>query len=419
MGHAHSHRASSGIDEEVRVGGVARNAVVAALVVAAIATVVGLVVWWPPADVADRLADDAGGAAQYAAPGVTFVTGEVVDVSEACEGGVPDGSGCNTLRVDVGEDGVVEVEVPTEVLESGLEPGDRVELQRTPPAEGDRSGATGWSYSATDRDGTLTWLAVVFVVVVLVVARWRGLFALAGLVFGGLVVWRFVLPALLSGEPSVGVALVGSSAIMYVVLYTTHGLSMRTSTALLGTLFGIVMTAGIGMVALADARLTGISDESNALLAAFGSDLDFQSLLGAAVVIAGLGVLNDVTITQASAVWELRAVSPAASRWEIFRSASRIGRDHIASTIYTIVFAYVGTALAVLMLLQIYDRPLLDLLSTEQLAEEVVRTLTTSIGLVLAVPATTALAAMIASPRPGRAVEADDSATDPGERGRR
>ena len=102
-----------------------------------------------------------------------------------------------------------------------------------------------------------------------------------------------------------------------------------------------------------------------------------------------------MTITQASAVWELRAASPQASRWEIYAGAMRIGRDHVASTIYTIVFAYVGTALLVLMLLSIYDRSIFDLRSTEQLAEEIVRTLVTSIGLVLAVPVTTALGVLV------------------------
>ena len=116
------------------------------------------------------------------------------------------------------------------------------------------------------------------------------------------------------------------------------------------------------------------------------------------MVLAGLGVLNDVTITQASAVWELRAVAPDADRRELFTSAMRIGRDHIASTIYTIVFAYAGAALVVLMLLYVYNRSLLDLASTESLAEEVARTFTSAIGLILAVPVTTAIAALIAGP---------------------
>ena len=388
MSHGHAHRAPAGADDAVEVGGPARTALLVALGLAAVATVVGLVVWWPSGDTAEVES------AQFAADGVTFPIGEVRDVGEACplQEAPPKGCGLVTVAVD---DRRVDVQVPPEVIAAGLAPGDEVELVKTPAARGN---PPAYSYFATDRDGTLLWLLLLFLVVVLAVARWRGLYALIGLAFGAAVVWRFLLPALLDGGSGVGVALTGASAIMFVVLYLTHGLSLRTSTALAGTLVGIAITAVLAVLAVGDARLTGISDENGGLLRAYGGGLDFPSLLGCALVIAGLGVLNDVTITQASAVWELRAASPTASRWEIYAGAMRIGRDHIASTIYTIVFAYVGTALLVLMLLSIYDRSILDLRSTEQLAEEVVRTLVTSIGLVLAVPVTTALGVLVAAP---------------------
>lgn len=406
MGSGHSHRASDGVDDQIDVGTTARTVLLGGLGVVLLLTLVGLVVWLPPGDAAEKAAANGGEAAQFAAPGVTFPSGEVVEVAPRCAGqGLPDGSGCSTLTVRVeGEQEPVVVAVPPEVIDSGLEAGDTVELLRTPAAEDAQEAGAAYSYFATERRGTLLWLAVGFVVVVLAIARLRGLFALVGLAFGGAVVWWWMLPALLDGAPGVGVALTSAAAIMFVVLYTTHGVSLRTSTALAGTLVGIVLTAGIGVVAIGDARLTGVSDEGGQILATFGA-LDFQALLGCALVIAGLGVLNDVTITQASAVWELRAASPHASRAAVFASAMRIGRDHIASTIYTIVFAYVGTALILLMLLQVYNRPLLELLSTEQLAEEVIRTLVTSIGLVLAVPVTTGLAALIAAPRVAEGAE--------------
>lgn len=397
MGHGHSHRASTG-DDAIRIGTTARTLLLGGLGIALAATVVGLLVWWPSGDAVEKAADAGGPAAQFAAKGVTFPTGEVVAVGEPCaDGAGPDGS-CGTVQVRV--DGrTVAVDVPPEVTGSGLDKGDELELLKTPAADG--ASSPTYSYFATKRTGTLVWMAVLFVLVVLLIARWRGLFALLGVVVGAVVVWWWLLPTLLEGAPGVGVACTSAATIMFVVLYTTHGFSLRTSTALAGTLVGVLLTAAIGSFAIADGHLTGISDEAGAVLSSFG-ELDFQSLLGCALVIAGLGVLNDVTITQASAVWELRAVSPTASRAEVFASAMRIGRDHIASTIYTIVFAYVGTSLILLMVLQVYGRPLLELLSTEQLAEEVVRTLATSIGLVLAVPVTTALAALVASPSPSR-----------------
>jgi len=235
---------------------------------------------------------------------------------------------------------------------------------------------------------------------VLVVARLRGLMALVGLGVAGVVLGGFAVPALLTGESAVPVALAAAAAIMYVVLYTTHGFSLRTSAALAGTLAGMGLTAVVGWWSVSSAHLTGVVDDGGRVLSTFAGTLSLQDLLIAAVVIAGLGVLNDVTITQASAVWELRAASPTMSRTRLFNSAMRIGRDHIASTIYTIVFAYAGTALTLLLAVSLYDRSWFELLGTEEIAEELVRAFASSIGLVLAVPATTVIAvAVVPGPR--------------------
>ncbi|HJQ06159.1 MAG TPA: YibE/F family protein [Nocardioides sp.] len=399
-GHGHGHRAARSVDASVRVERLPLRLLLGGLALALVATVVGLVVWWPAHGVKVDQAAAGKAGVLFAAPGVTFPHATVEQVGPLCPPGGSSsqgaGSGCGTLTVDLGAgQGTVDVSVAPEVTTSGLTNGDRVELVRTPGGDGV---APTYSYFTTLRGGTLLWLALVFVLVVLAVARLRGLLALAGLAFGGAVVWWFLLPALYDGAPGSAVALVSAAAIMFVVLYTTHGFSVRTSTALAGTLLGIALTAGIGAWSMSSAHLTGIADEGGTLLQTFSPTLDFRALLSAAVVIAGLGVLNDVTITQSSAVWELRAATPGASRATIFASAMRIGRDHIASTICTIVFAYVGTAVIGLLLLQVYGLPMGQLLSTEQLAEEVVRTLASAIGLVLAVPVTTALAALLASP---------------------
>ena len=133
--------------------------------------------------------------------------------------------------------------------------------------------------------------------------------------------------------------------------------------------------------------------------------LDADGLRGifiAGVILAGLGVLNDVTITQASAVWELRASDPDAPWRTLFGRGMRIGRDHIASTVYTIAFAYAGAALPILMLLEVYRLPLLQTISTGEFAEEIARTLVGSIGLVLAIPLTTVIAAVVVTAAPHR-----------------
>ncbi|MCM0620418.1 YibE/F family protein [Nocardioides bruguierae] len=365
----------------------------ALIAVALLAALAGTVRLWPESSAVAAVDDLAGSTA----PGTTYVTGRVVTVQEPCADQSQVGDGCGALRVTVdGESSPVVVPAAAEVLASGLASGDEVELLRTQP-QGDGGQAT-YAYYATDRDAALLWLLVLFVVVAVAVARLRGLMAIVGLTVSGLVLWQFTLPALLTGENGVAVALCTATLILVVVLYTTHGLSWRTSTALLGTLAGVLMVLGLGEAWMRLAALTGVSDESTALLGAYASDLDYRGLLACALVIAGLGILNDVTITQTSAVWELRGAAPGLPRTALFSRGMRIGRDHIASTIYTIVFAYAGGALAVLMLLYLYDRPLLDLVSTEQLAEEIVRTLTGAVGLMLAVPVTTALAAVLAGP---------------------
>ncbi|GAB3243877.1 YibE/F family protein [Nocardioides dilutus] len=398
MGHGHSHRA--GDDDLVEVAALPRTVLLSVLAAALALTVVGLLTLWPDGDEVD----DLRGSVSFAAEGVTFPEAKVEDVAPACESLTEPAEGCGTLEVTVVEGAdegtVAAVEVPPQVSAAGLRPGDRVQLIRTPAAE---DAPATLAYFGIERSRPLWLLAAAFALVVLLVARFRGLMALVGLGFAGGVVGLFVVPALLVGESPVPVAVVGAVAIMYVVLYTTHGFSIRTSAALAGTLGGIGLTAAIGAWAVGASHLTGVTGEEGGVLTAYAGGLDFQALLVAAVVIAGLGVLNDVTITQASAVWELRGAAPTMTRRAVFASAMRIGRDHIASTIYTIVFAYAGTALLLLLVVSLYDRPLLDLAGTEEIATEVVRSLTSSIGLVLAVPLTTVIAALTV-PGPSEAV---------------
>lgn len=382
----------------------ARVVLLIALALAAIGTVVGLIVLWPSEDPRPD-----GPETAFAAPGVTFEKATVELVQPVCERPESGGAGgepsppdqepaprCGEVEVTVlagaskGER--VSVSVAPEVTSSGLERGDVLEIMRIPPSE--EGAPPSYGFFSVNRDVPLGILAGIFVLAVALVARVRGILALLGLGFGGYVVVKFMLPALLGGESGLSVAVVSASAIMFVVLYLAHGVSMRTSAALAGTLTGVAITALIGLVAIDRTRLSGISDDTGALLSTFVPDMDFQGLLTCAVIVAGLGLLNDVTITQASSVWELRGAGPELSPPQLYRRAMRIGRDHIASTIYTIVFAYAGTALSVLLLLYFYERPLLSLVSTEQIAEEIMMTLASGIGLVLAVPITTAIAAL-------------------------
>ncbi len=380
VGHGHSHSALRG--SAAPVDQRARALLAGALILVAIATASGVLALWPDRSAIAVLQE----AAQGDAPGVTYPRAEVLSL----EG--------DQLTVRLPEAGEVTFPVPPQVAAAGLEPGDDLRLMRIPGADGRPD---NYSYWTLERHRSLAWLALVFLIVVAAVARTRGLRALVGLAISAAVILGFMLPALLTGADGIAIALVGSSAIMFVVLYLTHGLNLRTSAALAGTLLGILVTAALGWWAVDATRLTGVSEEGGRVLMGQAGGLDFQGLLVCAVIIAGLGILNDVTITQSSAVWELRAAAPEQSRMEIFQSAMRIGRDHIASTIYTMTFAYTGAALTTLMALLIFAQPALQLISAEELAQEIVQTLVSGIGLVLAVPATTAIAALVLSSSKG------------------
>ncbi|MEP7762845.1 YibE/F family protein [Sanguibacter sp. 25GB23B1] len=366
--HAHSHGPAPRASRRVRV-------ILASLLLPALlATVLGLVVLWPhdaPGQVIDPTADTAG---------LLFgtVTGPAIENNL-----VP-----VTLH-DTGED--VFVQVPPEYVEAGVEIGDQYKILNIPEAI-----LSGSQYQFLDfkRDVPIGILALAYALVVLLVARWRGLAAMAGLIVAFVVIVKFTLPALLAGESVVGVALVTSASVMFVVLYLAHGFSARTSAALLGTFLGLVITTVLAAWAVDATKVSGLMDENLRFLPAYAPNIDITGIALCGIVLAGLGVLNDVTITQASAVWELRTVSPHMGRLELFRRGMRIGRDHIASTVYTVAFAYLGAALPMLLMISLVRTSLGQTLTSGEIAQEVVRTLVGSIGLVLAIPATTAIAAL-------------------------
>jgi len=402
----HSHDLGGDIDPAERLGNVspagrrrAATALAAVLLPILAATIAGLVLLWP----ADAKPSTV---LSFAAPGVTFPHGKVTVITKRpCPpAGQSDGNPatpagrirvCGTATVTISGSGAgqaVRVEASPEVIEAGI--GSGVILTKTPKTAGS---PVTYSIYDLERGRPLVVLAALFALATIAVARLRGLLALVGLGVAAVVVVGFMLPALVAGKSPLWVGLTAAAAIMFVVLYLAHGFSLRTTTALLGTFGGLGLTALIGVTAVAAAHLNGISNDDNQALAQAAGQIDPRGLLTCGIILAGLGVLNDVTITQASAVWELREAAPSMKPHRLYHTAMRIGRDHIASTIYTIVFAYAGAALPVLLLIDLYGQPLGDVLTTSNIAEELVRTMASAIGLVLAVPLTTALAVAVAT----------------------
>jgi uncharacterized membrane protein len=401
MGHAHD---STG--EPARVHARARLLLLVLVVPLLAATVLGLVVLWP-ADANPPTPDFMGGPVRLADATVVQVdrrpcggVGDISDQASLCQQAsvkLTGGAGAEAGKV-------VDVEIGQGADSPVLQRGDKIVVGRAGGGEGDAGlpgdegpgDGGGWYFSDYQRRGPLVALAVFFACAVVIFGRWRGLFALGGLAITFAVLVRFILPAILLGKNPVAVAVVGSAAIMFAALYLTHGINARTTTAVLGTVGALFVTGVLAWIFVAGTHLTGMATEESGLLAASLSGVSLRGLLLGGIVIGSLGVLDDVTVTQASAVWELHRANPEYGFSRLYAAGLRIGRDHIASTVNTLVMAYAGASLPLLVLFTLSSRQLGDVLTSEILGQEIVRTLVGGIGLVSAVPITTALAAFVA-----------------------
>lgn len=254
------------------------------------------------------------------------------------------------------------------------------------------------SYQYYDRERGVLLLAVAgaFALAVVALGRIRGLAALAGLALSLLVLIGFIVPAVIAGRDAVLVALVGGAAIALIALYLAHGYTPLTHVAAVGAFGALTVTTLLSWLVVSLAKFTGLVTEESFYLLEL-PDLDLSGLLLAGIVLGAIGVLDDVTVTQASAVWEVRQANPELEARALFQSGLRVGRDHIASTVNTLLLAYAGAAMPLLILFSLSALPLGPVTSSEVVSVEIVRTLVGSIGLVSAVPITTWLAAREAS----------------------
>jgi len=271
--------------------------------------------------------------------------------------------------------------------------GDRIVLAYT---GGNPSDAGSYQIQDFQRGTSMLWLAALFAAAVLLLGRWRGLASLVALGFSFLVLVIYLFPAILTGESPVIVGVLAASIIMFGVLYLTHGVSAQTSSAVLGTVVSLTLIGVLGTAFSAATQLTGLDDDTAKLIGVLGHGIDARGLLLAGMVIGALGVLDDVTVTQTSSVWELRRANPELGARALYTAALRIGRDHISSAVNTLALAYTGAALPVLLIFSLSGQSFGTLVTAQDVAQEVVRTLVGSIGLVAAVPITTAIAALVA-----------------------
>jgi len=398
VGHSHGHGAAATGDEVATP----RTRLILWLLVGplVLATVAGLVALWPGAG--QQLDRDALG------PIADREHGTVQEIRrDPCVGALPTEDGqpaqtCPTarLRLTTGpHDGeVVDALVPEGEGTPTFERGDRVVVAFIGTAP------DGQQYQVIDfqRGRPLLWLAMLFGVVVVATGRWRGLAALVGLGVSGVVLLTFIVPAVLAGTSPLSVAVVGASAIMLVSLFLAHGFTARTAVAVLGTAASLALIGVLAYTFVAISNFTGLATEDVAYLRSVYGEIDLRGLLLAGIVIGSLGVLDDMTVTQTSVVWEIAHANRDASAREVYRAAARVGRDHVASIVNTLVLAYAGASLPLLLLFTVSAAESTDVLTTELVAQEIVRTLVGGIGVVAAAPLTTALATVFAVADRGR-----------------
>jgi uncharacterized membrane protein len=269
------------------------------------------------------------------------------------------------------------------------------------------SGSAQYHVVDFDRRLPLLWLVLVFAALVILFGRLRGALSLLGLALSLLIILVFVVPAIIHDSPPLAVALVGSMAVMLTTIPLAHGLGPKSLAAMTGTAASLVAIVVLAIVFTHLAHLTGVSSEEEFLLANTHGQINFQSLLIAGMVIGSLGVLDDVTVSQASTVLALREANPSLNFGELFRRAIDVGRDHVSATVNTLVLAYAGTSLTTLLFLSSGQFGFLDAVNLDGLASVIVASLVGSIGLICAVPITTALAALLAENIPAEELAAD------------
>ena len=372
------------------------------LAVLALGTVLSAVFTWPTGDRLDT------------SQGAVFVHGVVRATAPTGCGSVQ----CANVTIELldGPEAGTTTDLvfpPGRASDPGLTPGLHVRLAR---GDGGGTAPVSYEYDDIERGQSLLILALVFAVLVALVARWRGLAALIGLAVTFAVLVEYLLPKLLDGGSPTLTAMTAAGAIVFVAVPLAHGRGVKSAIAILGTLLGTALCAAFATVGVGVAHLTGLSTDEVPTLIALGSPTTVQGLVLCGAIVGSIGVLNDVTITQASAVVELAAAAPEASRASLIAAGMRVGKDHIASTVYTLALAYAGSALPILLLLTSSGRAGVDAFTSDIVAGEIIRSLAGGVGLVLAVPVTTVLAAACIRRRPAVQAAAspdDDAAARP------
>lgn len=313
-------------------------------------------------------------------------------VDEIIEETVSESAIFQKLKVNLsgGEDVEVENDSQSTGKSTEFKKGDKVLLQKLQVGDSEK-------YIITDyyRADFLVFLFIVFVFLSILIGKKHGFYSLIGMVFSFLVIFKFILPQIVVGRNPVFITVIASLFIIPVTFYLSHGFNKKTHIAIVSTFIALVFTSLLTAVSVNLANLTGYSSDEAMFLQISDTTINMKGILLAGIIIGLLGVLDDVTVSQASIVEQLKKSNRDYSTLEIYKIAMKVGRDHIASMTNTLVLVYAGASLPLLLMFINNPQPFGQVISIELIADEIVRTLIGSIGLILAVPLTTLLASMV------------------------
>jgi uncharacterized membrane protein len=361
----------------------------------AVLTAVGVALLWPGGEAQGFPSATVGG---VEAAKVLAVSGD-----EACAGA--EGHGCQLVKIEVTSATAHKGERASLVLSGitaapNVDPGDSIRVARLVSDAETPQTAFGenrtYAFVDFERRTPLLLLGIAFALLVLALGRLHGLRALLGLAVSVVVLLVFVVPAIYAGEPALPVAIVGSLLVMLATIALAHGIGIKSAAAILGTAASLVVTALLAVGAVGLAHLTGTSILEASILRGSGNSLSFEGLVLAGMVIGALGVLDDVTISQASTVLALHRTDPTLGLRRLVARALEVGRDHLGATVNTLALAYAGAALPLLLVFQARDSTIGNAVNSEPVATAIAAAIVGSIGLLLAVPLTTVLAAVLA-----------------------
>ncbi|MBN1180110.1 MAG: YibE/F family protein [Anaerolineae bacterium] len=271
-------------------------------------------------------------------------------------------------------------------------PGDRVYVERV-----GGMGRDMFYISDAVRTQPLILIGGIFLALVLAVGGRKGLRSILGTLFSLLVIFAFIIPQILAGRDPVAVSVIGAVVLLAVSTYLVYGWNPKAHAAVAGMVLSLILTGVLAWLFVSWTRLTGLSsEETSYLVMELGGGVNMRGLILGGIIIGSLGVLDDICVGQASAVFELVNANRALTWRELFRSSLNIGRDHIAAMVNTLLLAYVGASFPLMLVFTIYQEPLMRRINREPIAEEIVRTLVGSVGLVMAVPITGLIASLLA-----------------------